>query len=183
MPTTLILAIGLAVWAAIAMTFGDWLWAALSLRHRMPYGLAHGTLLCLWIGAYMGLVTKRIGFGAVAGAAIGFLAAASFYALAPLLGYSAMFLSWIGLWFGLAWLAQRLFAASASPRQALLRAVIAAFGSAAAFYAVSGIWMRPPPTPNYAWNFAAWTIAFLPGSAALLWRSSGALERKTKLRP
>jgi len=44
-------------------------------------------------------------------------------------------------------------------------------GSGLAFWAVSGIWTRHDPGgPNYAYNFACWTLAFLPGFLALLLR-------------
>jgi hypothetical protein len=47
----------------------------------------------------------------------------------------------------------------------------AAFGSGVAFYAISGIW-RPfdPVGWDYAVHAAAWTLAYLPGFAALLVR-------------
>jgi hypothetical protein len=97
-----LIAAGLAVWAAAAMTLGDWIWAVLALRHRPQYGLAHGTLLCLWLGLYIGLASGRVVGGLMRGAGVGFLAAGSFYSLAPLMGYSAMFVSWMLVWFGLA---------------------------------------------------------------------------------
>jgi hypothetical protein len=170
-------AVGLALWSAVAMTFGDWVWAALSLTHRPQYGLVHGTLLCFWMGLYLGALSGRVAWGALVGAAIGFAAAASFYGLAPMLGYSAMFASWVGLWFGLAWLTRQLLASRGlSGGHGILRAVLAAVGSGVAFYAVSGIWMRPPSAYEYAWHFAAWTIAFLPGSLALLFDRGKAIE-------
>ena len=50
-----------------------------------------------------------------------------------------------------------------------MRGVLAALTSGLAFYAISGIWTNPAPGgPNYAYNFLCWTIAFLPGFAALL---------------
>jgi hypothetical protein len=160
--------IGAALWAAVAMTAGDWIWAALELRHRPQYGLAHGTLLCVWLGGYIGLVAGRLGMGAALGGLVGLLAATSFYVLAPVFGYSAMFLSWVGLWFGLAAVVQYLSRQGVATKPALIRAVLAAAGSGVAFYAVSGIWMNPPAPVNYAWNFAAWTAAFVPGCLALL---------------
>lgn len=168
--------VGLALWAAAAMTFGDWFWAAFGLRHLSIYGLIHGLLLCAWIGAFLGYLSGRAPAGAVLGAVVGLLAAASYYALAPVFGFSAMFLSWVGLWFGLAWMTAYLAASSAahtSSRTALIRGAIAAVGSGVAFYAVSDVWMRPPPVPNYFWNFVVWTAAFLPGALALLAGSPG----------
>ena len=109
-------------------------------------------------------------FGALAGALVGLLAAASFYALAPLLGYSAMFVSWMALWIGFAFLDAKLRGAAAA-RETLVRGVLAAIGSGIAFWAISGIWLRPSPGgPRYAYNFACWTLAFLPGFLALLLR-------------
>jgi uncharacterized membrane protein YuzA (DUF378 family) len=162
------LSVGAALWAAVAMTAGDWIWAALELPHRPQYGLAHGTLLCVWLGVYFGWLAGRIATGALGGGLVGLLAASSFYVLAPVFGYSAMFLSWVGLWFGLAALVQLLARQKVGAKAALIRAGLAAAASGVAFYAVSGVWMDRPAEVNYAWNFFAWTTAFAPGCLALL---------------
>jgi len=167
------LGFGAALWAAAAMTAGDWIWATLELPHRPLYGLAHGTLLCAWMGAYFGLVAGRIVMGAMMGGLVGLLAAASFYLLAPVFGYSAMFLSWVGLWLGLAGVVQVLSGSRVATKPALVRALLAAAGSGVAFYAVSGVWMDRQAEVNYLWNFTAWTTAFTPGCLALLWRVPG----------
>jgi hypothetical protein len=50
--------------------------------------------------------------------------------------------------------------------------VLAAVGSGLAFWAISGIWTRHEAGgPRYAYNFACWTLAFLPGFLALLLRA------------
>jgi hypothetical protein len=159
-------------------TLGDWVWAAFGLRHRAVAGLAHGTLLLLAQGLYLGGLRGRPAAGAAGGALVGLLAAASFYALAPLLGYSAMFASWMGLWVGFGFLDARL-RGSDSWREPLARGVAAAVGSGLAFWAISGIWLHPHPDgPRYAYNFACWTIAFLPGFAALLVRARAGGEQR-----
>ena len=149
------------------MTAGDWIWAVLKLRHWAPYGLLHGALLVSWIGVYLGATVGATRRGAARGALVGLLAAGSFYALWPIFGYSARFVSWIGLWFGVAWLATAVAGTSLWAGGGLLRASVAAAASGAAFYGVSGIWMGSSPTPDYAWHFAAWTLAFAPGFLAL----------------
>jgi hypothetical protein len=149
-------------------TFGDFLWARFVSSHSIALGLAHGTLLLLALGLYLGALRRRAALGAVGGALVGLLAAASFYALAPLLRYSAMIVSWMALWLGFAFLDARL-RGGAPAREALLRGLVAAVGSGLAFYAISGIWTSPAPGgPRYAWNFLCWTFAFLPGFLALL---------------
>lgn len=149
-------------------TLFDFAWARLALPHRAVFGLAHGTLLLLALGLYLGALRGRPGRGAAAGALVGLLAAASFYALAPLLGYAAMFASWMALWVGFALVDARL-AGAASARAVLGRGLLAAAGSGLAFWAIADIWLKPQPGgPSYAWNLACWTFAFLPGFAALL---------------
>lgn len=175
--------VGLALWAAVAMTFGDWFWAAFHLQHKPIYGLVHGLLLCAWIGGYLGWRSRRLAAGAVSAAVVGLLAAASFYALASMMGYSAMFVSWVGLWFGLAWVSERLLVRASTTGVALMRGVLAAVGSGLAFYAVSDVWMNPPPIPNYARNFVIWTIAFLPGALALLFTPRGTVWGGSRAAP
>jgi hypothetical protein len=100
---------------------------------------------------------------------VGLAAAGSFYALAPVLGYRAMFVSWMALWIGFALLDARVLRGLRAYGEALTRGVLAAVGSGLAFYAISDIWLRPPPGgPRYAHHFLCWTAAFLPGFLALL---------------
>lgn len=152
-----------------ASTFGDWAWARYRVRHTAIAGLLHGGLLLLGLGLHLGLRRGRPLRGALGGGAVGLAAAASFYALAPWLGYSAMFPAWMGLWLGFALLDARALRAAVPLREALARGALAALGSGTAFYAISGIWTRPRPGgPDYAYNFLCWTLAFLPGFLALL---------------
>jgi hypothetical protein len=165
---------GAAVAGALVLaalnTLGDFIWARIELPHHAVYGLAHGTLLLMALGLYLGVVRGKPVRGALLGAATGLLAAASFYALAPLFGKSAMFLSWMALWVGFAWVHAHLRGA-VRPGEVVARGLLAAVGSGLAFWAISGIWFNPAPGgPSYAWNFLCWVIAFLPGFAALLLR-------------
>ena len=154
--------IGTLLIAAVS-TFGDFVWAGLNLRHRVVYGLAHGTILFLCMGAYFGSLQRNTVRGAIYGAAIGFASAGSFYLLAPFAGYSVMFAVWAFVWIALA------FVAGAPLR----RGVLAMVGSGAGFYVISDIW-RPfnPEGWDYALHFLSWTIAYLPGFLALSWRPS-----------
>jgi hypothetical protein len=160
--------VGALLIAAIS-TLGDFIWAAGSLRHRMAYGLTHGTLLFLCVGAFLGWLTGRVAAGAAWGAAIGLAAAGSFYLIAPVTGYSAMFVAWFALWIALGVVHTRLRGAAVRPAEALGRGVLAAVASGLVFFLVSGIW-RPfdPEGWDYAVHFGAWALAYLPGFAALL---------------
>jgi hypothetical protein len=152
-----------AVLIAVVSTLGDFVWAGLHLRHRVVYGLAHGTILFLCMGAYFGSLKNNTVMGAIYGAAIGFAAAGSFYLLAPVAGYSVMFFVWAFVWIALAFVA-------GAP---VLRGVLAMIGSGLGFYLISDIW-RPfdPEGWDYALHFLSWTIAYLPGFLALSWRPS-----------
>jgi hypothetical protein len=163
----MILAILASVALGAASTFGDMLWAGLSLRHRIVYGLVHGAAICLLIGVFVGARASRALAGLAAGPAIGVLAAGAFYVLAPSVGYYAMFPAWMLFWICFAGL-QKMLMRDTAWSAAILRGVIAAVCSGGAFYAISGIWTNPPREgPRYLYNFAAWTMAFLPGFAAL----------------
>ncbi|HET7694170.1 MAG TPA: hypothetical protein VFK57_00530 [Vicinamibacterales bacterium] len=153
------------------MTLGDWLWAALQIRHRVVYGLLHGALMCLCLGIAVGVRAGKPAPAALAGPIIGVLAAASFYALAPAMGWNAMFPAWMLLWILFALLQHRL-AKKEAIAAAVVRGGAAALASGAAFYAISGIWINDSHTnPNLIRHFFAWTVAFLPGFAALFWTS------------
>jgi hypothetical protein len=154
---------------AVVSTVGDFVWATWIPRHRMIYGLTHGTALFMAIGLFLGILAIRPLAGALGGAAVGILAAGSFYVLAPVLGYSSMFASWFGMWIALGALDTWLNRRPVAMGRATVRGLSAAALSALAFYAVSGIWMPFDPHGwDYLWHLAAWTIAFFPGFAALL---------------
>ena len=149
------------------MTLGDYVWEALRLRHRVGYGVAHGVLMCVCIGAVIGWRVRRVALGTAAGPFVGVAAAGLFYLLAPALRYGAMFPAWMFFWICFAIL-QAYLQPEGSLKQAAARGVIAALLSGLAFYMISGIWTRPSPGgPDYVRNFLSWSFAFLPGFVAL----------------
>ena len=153
-------------------TLGDFIWARFIPAHRAPFGLMHGLVLCLGIGLYLGALRERPARGAAGGAFIGLGAAGGFYLLAMVMGYAAMFVLWMALWLGLGLLNGRALGEPRAPVSgALARGALAAVGSGAAFYAISGIWRRGPSgLGDYAYRFLCWAFAFLPGFLALLAR-------------
>ncbi len=170
--------VGALVMAGVS-TLGDFIWATWIPRHRWYFGLAHGTLLFLALGLYLGMRARRVQQGALGGAAIGFLAAGSFYVLAPLAGYSVMFVVYFAVWIALAFLASHLAGSRITNQHALTHGLLAAIGSAVAFYAVSGIWFPFRPRGwDYAVHFGSWTLAYLPGFLALLVGAESAKRAK-----
>ena len=152
---------------AAVSTLGDLVWALYIPRHRAVFGMVHGIALCVAIGAV--LCADARARGALVGAAIGAAAAGGFYLLAPLMGYAAMFVMWMARWVACAVFAIADGARRPPHREALVRGGLAAVGSGLAFYAISGIWLKPAAGgPDYAYHFLCWTIAFLPGFLALL---------------
>lgn len=151
---------------AAVTTVGDYAWAAFGIRHTMTAGILHGVVLLAALGAFLGLQASRAAAGIVGGFVAGALGAAAFYALAPVIGISAMFASWSLLWIGLAAFDARVLRREAGSGW-LIRGLVAAVGGGLAFYAVSGVWTQHNDAPNYAWNFIAWMIAWWPGIAAL----------------
>jgi hypothetical protein len=161
------IAIASALFAAAVMTFGDYVWASRLLPHTLANGLVHGAGLCVAIGLALGAPAGRPLAGATGGIVVGLTAAASFYALAPLMRYSAMFVSWAVLWILMAILA-RMLRRTESLSTALMRGVVAAIASGLAFYAISGMWTRwNPQSFDYANHFLRWSFAFLPAFLAL----------------
>jgi hypothetical protein len=161
--------IGALLIAAVS-TLGDFVWAGLHLRHRVVYGLAHGAILFLCMGAYFGSLERKTLLGAMYGAATGLAAAGSFYLLAPVAGYSVMFFVWALVWMAMAVLVTRVLPLNRRPwKSALARGGLAMIGSGLGFYLISGIW-RPfdPRGWDYVVHFLSWTIAYVPGFVALV---------------
>jgi hypothetical protein len=158
-----------AVALGVLSTFGDYLWDALRLRHRVVTGVAHGAVICLAIGLAIGLRAGRPLPGLAIGPIVGVLAAGAFYLLAPALRWNAMFPAWMLFWICFA-LLQAWLSRERQWGAALARGLVAAVLSGAAFYLVSGMWTNPPRGgPNYPMNLVNWTFAFLPGFVALWW--------------
>jgi hypothetical protein len=164
--------VGSLLLAAVS-TLGDFVWAGFHLRHRVIYGLAHGAILFLCMGAYFGWRARKALTGATYGAAIGLAAAGSFYLLAPVAGYSVMFVVWAFVWIALAFLVWRILpvplATPAPLTPVVTRGVLAMIGSGVCFYLISGIW-RPfnPHGWDYAVHFVSWSFAYLPGFLSIL---------------
>jgi hypothetical protein len=154
---------------AAAATLGDFIWATWITQHLAIYGMTHGILLFAVAGLVLGVPARRPVAGIVAGVMVGALAAGSFYLMRPLLGYSGMFVSWVGLWVALAIVNARLHRRRTSMADVATRGAVAAVASGIGFYAISGIW-RPfdPVGWDYAMHFAGWTIAYLLGFAPLM---------------
>jgi hypothetical protein len=165
------LLLGAIVTAAVS-TAGDYLWANV-LPHRQPiYWFAHAIVLFLAVGFCLGLPSRQPLKGALGAAAIGCAATLGFYFLQPLIGYSALFVLFVVLWLALGVLTGRFLQRRERVSEILGRSTLAAIGSGLAFYTISGIWMPFNPHGwDYARHFIYWTIAYLPGFAALLMRS------------
>ena len=160
--------VGALVTAAVS-TAGDYLWAN-GLPHGQPiYWFAHAIVLFTTVGVCLGLPSRKPLVGAIGAVAVGCVATAGFYVLQPLMGYSAMFPLFVGLWLGLGMLTGRLLQQRSSAGEVLTRSILAAAGSGLGFYAISGIWMPFNPHGwDYAIHFVYWTLAYFPAFAALL---------------
>ena len=153
----------------VLSTFYDFLWAHFEVRHKAINGLVHGMTLLSVAGLVLAWPQRRLAMGLAGGATAGLLAAASFYAFYPVLGYLwAIVAAWMLLWLLFGALEAWLRRAPIASTPVLLRGLTAAVLSGAAFYLVSGMWTDHSAPPNYLRNFASWTFAFFPGFAALL---------------
>jgi hypothetical protein len=162
---------------AVVATLGDFVWDYWNIRHTATYGVIHGAVFCLAIGAAIGVRAGRPGAGMVAGPLIGILAAGVFYMLAPALRMNAMFPAWMLFWICFAFLQRQLRDEPAW--RALVRGLAAAVLSGIAFYLVSGIWTdRAAGGPDYLRNLLSWVFAFFPGFASLFWPASFTGPRK-----
>jgi hypothetical protein len=166
-----------ALYLGVVMTLGDVTWARLNITHRVVYGIAHGAVMCFCMGIVLGVRAGRPVAGALAGPAIGVLAALSFYLLAPVLQWRAMVPAWMFFWVLFAFLQHRLRPIESAGVTAV-RGLAAAVFSGLACYAVSGIWAGLPAAPGYARSVLSWSFAFLPGFLALFLASGTEAARE-----
>lgn len=156
-------------------TLGDLVWAWWIPGHRPLFGLVHGAVLCAVLGltlaVLVGAPPRRLLRAAAGETVVGLVAAGSFYLLLPVVGWGAMFAAWMVLWLLTAFLVARMAPTPEPVGTTVVRGLVAAILSGLAFWTISGIWLSPPPDgPDYVWNLAAWSFAFLPGFGALLLR-------------
>ena len=176
-------AIAGALLLAALSTAYDFAWAYFSLEHRPVYGLVHGATLLAAAGLVLGWGPGRTVAGLAGGALAGLVSAAAFYGLVTVTGFMpALIAAWMLLWVFFAGLRALFEPGRVTGREVVVRGGVAALASGVAFWLVSGIWTRHDPGgPNYAWNLAAWTVAYLPGFAALLLDTAGsALARRPR---
>jgi hypothetical protein len=129
-------------------------------------------VLFLTVGACLGWPARKPLTGALGAALIGCAATLGCYFLRPLIGYSALFVLFVALWMALGVLTGLVLQRQDRIGTVVARSALAAVGSGLGFYAISGIWMPFNPQGwDYARHFVYWTIAYLPGFAALLARS------------
>jgi len=161
---------------AAVMTLGDFTWAALHIHHRTAYGIVHGAVMCLCIGLAIGVRTGRKLPAAIGGPLIGVAAAGTFYLLAPVLKWGAMFPAWMLLWILFA-LLQKMLTRGERIGTTLKRGILAALLSGLAFYLISDIWIHEARHPSMLVHFGAWAFAFVPGFAALFGRLPSSFGR------
>ena len=162
--------VGSLLLAALS-TAADYVWFLDIPQHQVSSGMIHGAALFAVLGAYLGWRKGKLGAGALGGLLSGMLAALSFYALAPIGGYSMMLVSWVLLWIMLAvlqtYLDGRLDWAKAVGR-GVVTSIAAAVGFIVVLYQLYRGW--PPETFSVFRHFVAWSMAYLPGLYVLLKR-------------
>lgn len=157
----------------VLSAFGDWIWARYIPDGAVLPGVIHGVVIFAALAVILGWASGRPGaIGRLlttlplAGLAI----AALFYPLTGAMGYlPALLVTWILMWWTLAWLDRWARAGSEGSGVVVLRAAVAAVGSGLAFWSISGIWTDPSAaSTNLIWRTVLWTWAFLPGFLALI---------------
>ena len=167
----IIVAVVASAFVAAVATAADWVWASQLLRHQILYGLLHGAGLCGAMGLALGAAHRRPFTGLAGGLVAGVLAAASYYGFVFIPGFRryAILAAWAVLWILFGYL-EGPFLRGARVPGAIVRGVVAAAASGAAFYYVTAAnWTRwNPQSIDYVDHFWRWGVAFLPGFIALL---------------
>jgi len=162
--------VGSLLLAALS-TVADYVWFLNIPQHQVTSGAIHGASLFAALGWYLGWRKGKAGAGLIGGVLSGTIAALSFYALAPIGGYSMMLVSWLLLWIMLAalqtYLDGRLDMAKAVGR-GIITSIAAALGFVVVLFQLYRGW--PPETFPAFKHFVAWAMAYLPGLYVLLKR-------------
>jgi len=156
---------------ALLSTVADYVWFLNIPQHQVSSGMIHGSVLFAALGGYLGWRTGKAVAGVIGGLLSGMLAALSFYALAPLGGYSMMIVSWVLLWVMLAALQTHLDGRIDVPKaigRGFVTSIAAGVGFAVVLFQLYRGW--PPPEFPAVRHFVAWSMAYLPGLYVLLKR-------------
>ncbi len=156
-------------------TLGDWIWAEFLRDGAVLPGVIHGLVVFAALALVLGWAAGRPGavrFLLLRLPAAGIALSALFYPLAFAVGYlPALIVTWILMWLVLVVFMQRARGEREGRGVTIGRGVVAAVVSGLAFWAISGIWTGgAAASTGYAVRFLFWTLAFLPGFAALLLR-------------
>lgn len=156
---------------AVLSTVADYVWFLNIPQHQVSSGMIHGSVLFAALGGYLGWRKGKAVAGAIGGLMSGMLAALSFYALAPVGGYSMMIVSWVLLWVMLAALQTHLDGRLQLPKaigRGLVTSLAAGLGFAVVLFQLYRGW--PPAEFPAVRHFVAWSMAYLPGLWLLLKR-------------
>lgn len=160
------------VFVALVATLGDYVWFEFRVPHTTLNGVIHGATLLLAVGLVLGQQRGELIRGIIGGVLAGVVGALTFYALYRGFGYlGALIAAWIFMWIMLAAVSASVRDELMNPGEWIVPGLIAAIGSGATFYLVSGIWTDQVHgmSRNYLWHLAAWTLAWGPGITALTW--------------
>jgi hypothetical protein len=169
-------ALGAAAFLGALSTAGDLIWASYIPDGAIVPGVVHGVIIFVALAVSLGRGTGRRGatrYLLLRLPLAGLVIAALFYPLAYVVGYlPALIVSWVVMWLALAIFLSRARGGGEAFSVVLARALVAAITSGFAFWAISGIWTDADPESIKVFvRFLQWTLAFLPGFAALLVRS------------
>ncbi len=154
---------------AVLSTVADYVWFRGIPQHQVSSGMIHGAVLFAALGAYLGWRKGKLGAGALGGLLSGTVAALSFYALAPIGGYSMMLVSWVLLWIMLAALQTHLdgkFNLARALGRGVITSIAAGLGFGVVLFQLYRGW-PPAEFPAFK-HFVAWSMAYLPGLYVLL---------------
>ncbi|MEM9292464.1 MAG: hypothetical protein AAGD01_12350 [Acidobacteriota bacterium] len=160
----------------LASAVGDWIWFRYLTDGALAPALGHGLLFFILLSAVLAATCPAPGralvFLLLRLPLLGLLLAGVFYPLAYAVGYlPALLLTWIAMWLCMAWAYGGAAGRPESKGIIALRGLLAAIGSALAFWLVSDMWTQPNPDgPNVLDHLWRWSLAFFPGLLALFWR-------------
>ena len=150
-------------------TIADVVSTELKVGSSPVYILARVLIICYCVGGIVGARGRQMLMGSVGGVMIGAVVSATYYLLAPSLGWWAVAPAWSIFWLAFSLLDALVHGGTIAG--AVIQALAAILLSAGFYFGITNLWPPERGSDPSIWRaLASWSFTFLPGFIVLFWR-------------